>query len=48
MWRVARGASVLDPDVVSALLAASPAANPLRRLTDRERQVLAQMAPGAR
>lgn len=42
--RVARGGSVLDPDVVSALMsAASP---PHQRLTERERQVLTLMAEG--
>jgi DNA-binding NarL/FixJ family response regulator len=43
---VARGRSVLDPDVVNALLAAHPNENPIRALTDRERQVLTLMAEG--
>jgi len=43
---VATGGSVLDPDVVSALLTASSSNDPLQRLTDRERQVLAHMAEG--
>jgi DNA-binding NarL/FixJ family response regulator len=44
--RVATGGSVLDPDVVAALLTASSSNDPLQRLTDRERQVLAHMAEG--
>jgi DNA-binding NarL/FixJ family response regulator len=43
---VARGGSVLNPDVVAALLAASPDRNPLYQLTERERQVLGLMAEG--
>jgi DNA-binding NarL/FixJ family response regulator len=42
--RVARGGSVLDPDVVSSLLSTGP--DPLSQLTDREQQVLALMAEG--
>jgi DNA-binding NarL/FixJ family response regulator len=45
---VAAGGSVLDPRVVERLVAHRAAAerSPLRRLTERERQVLAQMAQG--
>ena len=45
---VARGGSALDPKVVEALLArrTSDAASPLRSLTDREREVLQEMASG--
>jgi len=46
LGRVAMGGSVLDPEVVSALLTASSSNDPLQRLTDRERQVLAHMAEG--
>jgi DNA-binding NarL/FixJ family response regulator len=42
--RVARGGSVLDPDVVSSLLSSGP--DPLAQLTEREQQVLALMAEG--
>jgi DNA-binding NarL/FixJ family response regulator len=42
--RVARGGSVLDPDVIAALMSASSPAPD--RLSDRERQVLALMAEG--
>jgi DNA-binding NarL/FixJ family response regulator len=44
LGRVAAGGSVLDPEVVSQLLARSR--NPLEALTPRERQVLALMAEG--
>jgi DNA-binding NarL/FixJ family response regulator len=44
--RVARGGSVVDPDVVAALLSAQSDQNPVRQLTDREQQVLALMAEG--
>jgi DNA-binding NarL/FixJ family response regulator len=44
--RVARGGSVVDPDVVAALLSAQSERNPVRQLTDREQQVLAVMAEG--
>jgi DNA-binding NarL/FixJ family response regulator len=42
--RVARGGSVLDPDVVASLLTSGP--DPLSQLTEREQQVLALMAEG--
>lgn len=44
--RVAGGGTVMDPEVVSQLLARHADAEPLRGLTARERQVLAQMAEG--
>jgi len=46
---VAAGGSVIDPRIVEAMLTAHsrPAASPLRHLTIRERQVLAEMATGA-
>ncbi|MGQ0669105.1 MAG: response regulator [Actinomycetota bacterium] len=45
---VARGGSVLDPKVVEALVAAKDrmARSPLAQLTEREREVLGQMAQG--
>jgi DNA-binding NarL/FixJ family response regulator len=43
---VARGGTVLDPEVVSALISRAPADSPITRLTDREREVLALMAQG--
>ena len=43
---VARGGSVLDPKVVEALLARRASDGPLLGLTDREREVLQQMATG--
>jgi DNA-binding NarL/FixJ family response regulator len=43
---VARGGSVLDPMVVEALLARRRDDGPLRGLTDREREVLREMATG--
>jgi DNA-binding NarL/FixJ family response regulator len=44
--RVAGGGTVLDPEVVSALLARPRADSPLDRLTAREREVLGLMAEG--
>jgi DNA-binding NarL/FixJ family response regulator len=44
--RVARGATVLDPEVVGQLLVRRRADDPLRRLTGREREVLGLMAQG--
>jgi len=48
LHEVARGGSVLDPKVVEALLArrAGDARSPLLGLTEREREVLQQMATG--
>jgi DNA-binding NarL/FixJ family response regulator len=43
---VARGGSVLDPLVVEALLARRRGDDPLEALTDREREVLREMATG--
>ncbi len=44
--RVAAGGTVLDPEVVSSLLARPRTDDPLDRLTAREREVLALMAEG--
>jgi DNA-binding NarL/FixJ family response regulator len=44
--RVARGATVLDPQVIAQLLAAERRDNALGALTARERQLLALMAEG--
>lgn len=44
--RVAAGETVIDPDVVRQLLNRQRAANPLDRLSPREREVLGQMAEG--
>jgi DNA-binding NarL/FixJ family response regulator len=44
--RVARGATVLDPEVVAQLLVRRRRDDPLRTLTPREREVLALMAEG--
>lgn len=44
--RVAGGGTALDPDVVRQLLARSRKADPLSRLTPKEREVLALMAEG--
>ena len=43
---VARGGTVIDPDVVSKLLARRSNQMPVARLTEREREVLALMAEG--
>ena len=43
---VAAGGTVLDPEVVSALIARAPDDGPVARLTARERQVLGLMAEG--
>jgi DNA-binding NarL/FixJ family response regulator len=45
---VAGGGSVIDPEVVDALVAAraKPADSPLHRLTAREREILSEMAQG--
>ncbi|UQA94013.1 response regulator transcription factor [Streptomyces halobius] len=44
--RIAAGETVVDPEVVRVLLARQTADHPLRRLTPREREVLALMAEG--
>ena len=44
--RVARGATVLDPQVVAQLLASQRRHDPLKNLTERERELLALMAEG--
>jgi DNA-binding NarL/FixJ family response regulator len=44
--QVASGGTVLDPQVVEALLAQPRAANALSRLTAREREVLGELATG--
>jgi DNA-binding NarL/FixJ family response regulator/class 3 adenylate cyclase len=44
--RVARGGSVIDPQVVAALLGRARERSPLQELTDREREILALMAEG--
>jgi len=44
--RVARGESVIDPEVIRTLVARPRLDNPLDRLTDREQEVLALMAEG--
>ncbi len=43
---VARGGTVMDPEVVAKLLARRSGQPPVARLTDRERQVLELMAQG--
>lgn len=43
---VAAGGTVLDPEVVSALIARAPTDSPVSRLTPREREVLELMAQG--
>lgn len=44
--RVAAGATVMDPEVVASLLARHEDDEPLRALTQREREVLSLMAEG--
>ncbi|MEV8416339.1 response regulator transcription factor, partial [Streptomyces niveus] len=44
--RVAQGRAAFDPEVVRQLLARSNRTDPLSRLTEREREVLAEMAQG--
>ena len=44
--RVAAGASVIDPEVVSRLLGRRRRHSPLDELTPREREILALMAEG--
>ena len=44
--RVARGGSVIDSEVVAALLGRARARSPLEELTEREREILALMAEG--
>ena len=46
LQEVARGGSVLDPKIVEALLARKGTEGPLLGLTDREREVLQEMAAG--
>lgn len=43
---VAAGGSVVDPEIVDALVGAKGAQSPLAELTPREREVLAEMAQG--
>jgi DNA-binding NarL/FixJ family response regulator len=43
---VARGGTIMDPEVVAKLMARRSSQPPVARLTDRERQVLALMAEG--
>ena len=44
--RVARGATVLDPQVVAQLLTAQRRNDPMKNLTERERELLSLMAEG--
>jgi DNA-binding NarL/FixJ family response regulator len=44
--RVAAGGTAIDPEVVRQILARTRRADPLSRLTPREREVLALMAEG--
>jgi DNA-binding NarL/FixJ family response regulator len=44
--RIAEGGSVIDPEVVAQLLGRRREVDPLERLTEREREILALMAEG--
>jgi hypothetical protein len=44
--RVARGGSALDPKLVASLVSAGADGDPLRQLSEREREVLERMAEG--
>jgi len=44
--RLAAGESVIEPDLITQLLASQPTTSPLDRLTPREREVLRLMAEG--
>jgi DNA-binding NarL/FixJ family response regulator len=44
--RIARGGSVIDPEVVAQLLRRQRTADPLHELSEREREVLSLMAEG--
>ena len=44
--RIGAGGAAFDPEVVRQLLARTTQVDPVSRLTDREREVLAQMAEG--
>lgn len=46
MTRVAEGETVIDPEIIRTLVARPRQQNPLHRLTEREREVLALMAEG--
>jgi DNA-binding NarL/FixJ family response regulator len=46
LHRVCAGSSVLDPEVVAAMLANPRRSDPINRLTRRQREVLALMAEG--
>lgn len=46
LWEVLDGGTVLDPEVVVQLLTRARHADPLHRLTPREREVLSLMAQG--
>jgi DNA-binding NarL/FixJ family response regulator len=44
--RLREGGSVVDPEVIESMLGRRRADNPVERLTDRQREVLALMAEG--
>ena len=46
LYTVARGGTVMDPEVVAKLLARRASQQPIARLTSREREVLGLMAEG--